>query len=100
MMMATYRQSAKASKDLLKLGIEHFIPIRGRKKGLKGAFVMDCSNVFVRCEYDTINKILKECHYLRVRTEHNGGSLKPITLSDKDMKAFIKENRTNCKRVI
>ncbi len=98
--MATYRRSAKASKDLLKLGIEHFIPIRGRKKGLKKTFVLDCNSVFVRCEYDTISKILKECDYLHVRTEHNGSSLKPITLSDKDMKAFIKENRTNCKRVI
>ncbi len=96
-LQATYKRNINLTDVLQNRDVEFYIPLKVENPEKKNSLSRDALLIFIRSSKTTIDVLLKEFEFLRYQYIYKAGKRKPVTMSEADMKRFIKENKAQYK---
>lgn len=96
-MQATYKRNLNFSELLQGMGVDYYIPLKAEQPNKKG-MSRDPLLIFIHSTQKFIDLLTKEIIFLRPQFIYESpGKRKPVTMSEVEMKRFVKENRAEYK---
>ncbi|MFR9627785.1 MAG: transcription termination/antitermination NusG family protein [Rikenellaceae bacterium] len=91
-MQATYKRNLELSEFLQGLGVDFYIPQKAVAPD-KNNMSRDALLLFIRISEAEIQRLVNSVEYLRHQFVYEDNKRKPMTLSERDMKHFVKANK-------